>query len=329
MSAVDRRTFCMQFAAGAALLGPAVGAIAGCASQGAGETTVGYPKIIGTPRTYRTSYEDSLVDLARRFGVGYLEIVMANPGVDPWVPGKDVDIVLPTVHLVPEGPRDGLLINLAEQRLYFFRADGVTVETAPLGVGAEGWATPTGRTKVVRKKTNPTWYVPISIRRERPELPPAVPPGPDNPLGSHALYFDWPSYLMHGTNKPDGVGRHVSHGCLRLYPEDVSRLYGEVAIGTPVTIIDRELKIAPVGDALWIEVHLSRKQAINVEKRGHFAAETPRDFKSRIFAAAGGNAGRIDWRVASKAARERRGVPVQILKPRGIFDILKTISARS
>lgn len=329
MSALDRRSFCLRFAAGAALVGPLAGSVTGCALQSAGGKSFGYPNIIGAPRTYTTSYDDSLVDLARRFGLGYLEIVMANPGVDPWVPGKDVKIVLPTEHLVPEGPRDGILINLAEQRLYYFRADGVTVETAPVGIGAEGWATPTGRTKIVRKKINPTWHVPISIRRERPELPAVVPPGPDNPLGSHALYFDWPSYLMHGTNKPDGVGRHVSHGCLRLYPEDVSRLYGEVAIGTPVTIIDRDLKIVLVGDALWIEVHPSRKQAFEVEQQGHFAVEMPRDFESRISAAAGDNAGRIDWRVAAKAARERRGVPVQILQSRGIFDLLRMTSARN
>lgn len=322
MSKLNRRDFCSRFTALAALLAPGANLVTGCALNATGDKPAGYPKIIGTRKTYRTAQGDTLVGLARRFELGYLDIVMANPGVDPWVPGEETEIILPTVHIVPEGPRDGLLINLAELRLYFFRNDGVTVDMAPIGIGAEGWATPTGRTKIVRKKENPTWHVPKSIRRERPDLPVAVPPGPDNPLGSHALYFDWPSYLLHGTNKPDGIGRHVSHGCVRLYPEDVARLYGAVEIGTPVTIIDRDLKVARVGDEMWIEVHPNHRQAIQVEKVGTFAAEMPRDFVSHISTMAGETVDRVDWSTAKRAARERRGVPVQILRSNGFFNFL-------
>lgn len=324
MAPIDRRIFCSRCVAGLAFLGSGVSAVSGCTSTDVGNEESGYPKIIGTRKTYTTRYRDSLIALARGFRLGYLELAAANPGVDPWVPGADVEIVLPTSHIVPEGATKGLLINLAEQRLYFFRGDGRTIYTAPVGIGAEGWATPTGHTKVVRKKENPTWYVPRSIRKEQPDLPAAVPPGPDNPLGAHALYFGWPSYLLHGTNKPDGVGRLVSHGCVRLYPEDAARLYDDVAIGTPVTIVDQELKIASVGDALWIQVHLSRRQALEFERRGKFTAEEPSGFENRISRSAGDKAARIDWRVVRKAVRERRGVPVRVVEPRGVFGILTT-----
>lgn len=328
MPTLDRRGFCSRIAAAAALLPPGLGAVAGCAAT-VEDRVAGYPEIVGSRRTYRTSYEDTLPDLARRFGLGYLDIVMANPDVDPWIPGEDVEIVLPTAHIVPEGPRDGLLVNLADQRLYLFHDDGATIDTAPLGIGAEGWETPTGRTKIVRKKEDPTWYVPKSIRREQPDLPAVVPPGPDNPLGAHALYFDWPSYLLHGTNKPDGVGRLVSHGCVRLYPEDVARLYDEIAIGTPVTVIDRDLKIARLGDSLWIEVHLTQGQALEVERGGTFTPALPTAFKRRIVAAAGDAAHLVDWEVAEKAARERRGVPVRILRTTGFFGFLESMAKGS
>ena len=214
MNSINRRRFCRVITASGVL--PAFGVGFSSPSQAVGIKNA-YPSMIGGLQRYTTTYEDSLVDLARKYGLGYTEIVSANPGVDPWVPGKSKNILLPTAHILPDGPREGILINLADQRLYFFREDGRTVDSAPLGIGNTGWDTPKGRTNVVRKKKNPTWYVPQSVREDQPELPAIVRPGPDNPLGSYAVYLGWPGYLFHGTNKPFGVGRRVSHGCVRTF----------------------------------------------------------------------------------------------------------------
>ena len=273
----------------------------------------GYPPIIGKEQTYKTQYKDSLVDLARKFGLGYTEIVSANPGVDPWVPGANREIILPTAHLLPNGPRDGILINLADQRMYFFHPNGKTVDTAPLGIGNEGWNTPKGSTRVIGKKRNPTWYVPKSVREDQPELPAIVPPGPDNPLGSHAVYLGWPAYLFHGTNKPYGVGRRVSHGCVRLYPEDIARIYDNVEIGTKVTIIDQAMKLARFHEELWLEVHPNQKQSDEIEQTGRLTYEKPPEFEFRLVDTAGEFAGSINWDLAKQAARERRGIPIQVL----------------
>ena len=189
MTAIDRRNFCQLVASAGAL---ALLPIISRANSVAANTKAMYPSIIGVQETYKTRYEDSLVDLARAHGLGYTEIVAANPGIDPWVPGADKEIVLPKAHILPEGPRDGILINLADQRMYLFRPDGKTIDSVPLGIGNEGWDTPKGSTKVVRKQKNPTWYVPKSVREDQPELPAIVRPGPDNPLGSRAVYLGGP-----------------------------------------------------------------------------------------------------------------------------------------
>lgn len=281
-----------------------------------GKKPTGYPSIIGSLQTHVTSYKDSLVDLARKFGLGYTEIVSANPGIDPWVPGKGKKILLPTAHMLPSAPHKGVVINLADQRLYLFRDDGKSVDTVPLGIGNAGWDTPKGNTKVVRKKKNPTWYVPKSVREDQPELPAIVRPGPDNPLGSHAVYLGWPAYLFHGTNKPFGVGRRVSHGCIRLYPEDISRLFDDIKIGMPVTVVDQPLKVARIGDQVWLEIHPNQQQADEVEQTGRLTPAKPAEFEFRLIDAAGKDSDRIDWDKAKTTAAQRRGVPVAILKPK-------------
>ena len=175
--------------------------------------------------------EDTLPDIARRFNLGYEEIARANPGVDPWVPGEGREIVLPTQFVLPAAPREGLVINLAQLRVFYFpkvkEGEPQTVITHPIGIGKVGWQTPEGSTKVTGKRTNPTWFPPASVRKEHKEagdpLPSKVPPGPDNPLGAHMMTLGWPSYLIHGTNKPYGVGLRSSHGCIRFYPEDIAR----------------------------------------------------------------------------------------------------------
>lgn len=265
-------------------------------------------------QSHVTVYEDSLVDLARKYGLGYTEIVSANPGLDPWVPGADKKIVLPTAHILPAAPHEGIVINLADQRLYFFREDGKTVDSVPLGIGNNGWDTPKGTTKVVRKKKNPTWYVPKSVRKEDPELPAIVRPGPDNPLGAHAVYLGWPAYLFHGTNKPYGVGRRVSHGCVRLYPEDIARLFGDIKVGTLVTVVDQPMKVTKMDGQLWLEIHPTQLQADEVEQTGKHTPSKPAEFEFLLTSAAGDDANRIDWVKAKRAAMERRGIPIPIFK---------------
>lgn len=317
MIKTDRRLFCATLAATAAIsvVPAAARATAKSAAKSAAQTPEsGYPAIIGNMQTHVTVYEDSLVDLARKFGLGYTEIVSANPGIDPWVPGADKKIVLPTAHILPAAPHKGIVINLADQRLYFFRDDGKSVDSVPLGIGNNGWDTPKGTTKVVRKKKNPTWYVPQSVRKEDPELPAVVRPGPDNPLGSHAVYLGWPAYLFHGTNKPYGVGRRVSHGCVRLYPEDIARLFGDIKIGTPVTVIDQPMKVTKMDGQLWLEIHPTQLQADEVEQTGKHTPSKPAEFEFLLTSAAGDDAHRIDWEKAKRAARERRGIPIPVLK---------------
>ena len=183
----------------------------------------GQGDVIGELQVTRTTKEDTFVDLARRFNVGYEELVRANPGVDPWLPGEGREIVLPTRFILPDAPREGIVINLAAMRLFYYppRAPGdwQTVYTFPIGIGRVGWATPEGTTSVLRMTKDPVWRPGAGVRAEHKEngeiLPAVVPAGPDNPLGSRALYLGWPTYLIHGTNKPAGVGLRSSHGCIR------------------------------------------------------------------------------------------------------------------
>ncbi len=185
--------------------------------------------LVGQTFKFHTRYEDTFSDIARFYDIGYRELRDANPEVDPWLPGEGTEITIPQQYILPSGPRNGIIINLAELRLYYFPPGRKEIVTYPLGIGREGWSTPVGTTKIIGKKKDPTWTVPDSILKEHAQdgrpLPPVVPPGPDNPLGGYALYLGIKGYLMHGTNKPYGVGMRVSHGCIRLYPENIEQLF--------------------------------------------------------------------------------------------------------
>ena len=207
--------------------------------------------------------EDTFSDLAREYGLGYDELVAANPGVDPWLPGAGTAIVLPTQYVIPEGPRSGIVLNIASKRLFYFPeavADQpLVVMTYPIGIGRVGWETPLGETSVVSKARDPVWYVPTSVRKEHAEagdpLPAVVPAGPDNPLGAHVLKLGLPGYLIHGTNQPYGVGMRVSHGCVRLYPENIELLYSLVGIGVDVRIISEPFLVGRLDGDLYFESH--------------------------------------------------------------------------
>ncbi len=271
--------------------------------------------LIGKLLAITTNEEDTLVGIARRHDLGFVELLAANPGIDPWLPGPDTTILLPAAHLLPDARRRGIVVNLAEQRLYYFPASPEPVVTFPVGSGKAGSETPLGATYIARKRERPWWVPPPSIRAERPELPAVVAPGPDNPLGAFALDLGWPGYVIHGTNKPIGIGRRVSHGCIRLYPEDISRLFGRVQVGTPVVVVDQDVKLGWFGDELYLEVHPTQLQADELEAGGRFNARPIPDLEARVRTAAGPQADRIDWAIVRAAAGERRGIPVRITRP--------------
>ena len=290
-------------------------AMIGAATPAAGDSLNVAAEIIGEVGYYTTAYEDTLPAIARRFDLGFVELVAANQGVDSWLPGAGVRLTLPTAHIPPATGPWGIVINLAEQRLYYFPRDGGPPRTHPIGPGRASCETPLGETKVIGKRKNPSWTPPASIRAERPGLPAVVPPGPANPLGSYAIYLDWPGYVIHGTNKPLGIGRRVSHGCIRLYPEDIASLFPHVAVGTPIRIIDQAVKFAWIEGELFLEVHPTQEQADDLEATGLFTAMAPLNLEARITAAAGMAAGRLNWPLIRKAARERNGVPLQVSVP--------------
>ncbi len=270
--------------------------------------------LIGEMQTIRLGKGDTLLDVARRFDLGYVDIRAANPTIDPWLPGT-ASVLVPTRYVLPAAPRRGIVINLAELRLYYFPARSGPVQAFPIGIGSSGIETPVGGTEVVRKATNPTWYPPPSIRAENPELPESVPPGPDNPMGDYALYLGWKGYAVHGTNKPWGVGRRVSHGCIRLYPEDIARLFPQIAVGTPVTVVDQPAKLGWHAGELYLEVHPTQTQADQIEAGEPMTALPILDLAGLVAKAAGAAVDRVDWAAVETAEVERTGMPVRITRP--------------
>ncbi|MEW6162757.1 MAG: L,D-transpeptidase family protein [Nitrospirota bacterium] len=263
---------------------------------GEGET------VIGNVQTYKVKDRDSLIEMARKFQLGYNEIVDANPDLNPFVPGAGVSVKIPTLWILPNViSYEGIVINLSEMRLYyFFKKKGSRfVVTFPIGIGAEGNDTPVGNFRVTEKIVRPSWHVPESIRKEKPQLPKVLPPGPDNPLGSYAIRLSFGNILIHGTNKPWGVGRRVSHGCIRLYPEDIPKLFQLVPNGAKVTIVRQPVKVGIKNNKVYIEVHKDDyiKNYFNevvslLRKKGLLSS--------------------ISTEKLYKALREKSGIPVEI-----------------
>ncbi len=219
--------------------------------------------LVGYTRVVEARREDTLLDIARRYGVGQEAILMANPGVDRWLPGAGTRVIVPSRHILPAEPFEGIVLNLPEMRLYYYPkpepGSRGEVLTFPVGVGRMEWETPLGETRLVSKEKDPAWRPPESIRREHAAagdpLPRYVPPGPDNPLGRHALRLGMPGYLIHGTNKVFGVGMRVSHGCVRMLPEDVELLFELAPVGETVRIINEPAKVGWYGGQLYLEMH--------------------------------------------------------------------------
>lgn len=219
--------------------------------------------LVGQVQVIRALHEDTLLDIARRSHLGHDEIVIANPMADRWMPGEGTPITLPTRYILPDAERTGLVLNIPEMRLYYFpkakRGEPQVLKTYPVSVGRMDWSTPLGKASIASKQKDPAWRPPKSIRLEaaaRGEpLPEIVPPGPSNPLGRYALRLSVPGYLIHGTDKPWGIGMRVTHGCMRLYPEDSETIYNEVAVGTPVQLVNQPVKVGWVEGVLYMEVH--------------------------------------------------------------------------
>jgi len=275
-------------------------------------------RAIGAIAFYDTRPSDTLMDVARSHDLGFTQLMAVNPGINPWMPRPGTRVALPNVYLLPDTPHQGIVIDLAAQRLYYFPPGKSTVETYPIGIGVIGATTPLGTSRVTAKVANPVWYPPPSIRAERPELPQSVPPGPDNPLGAYALRLGWPAYLIHGTHKPDGVGRNVSHGCIRLYPEDIERLFHEVAVGTEVRVVNDDVKMAWIGDDLFVEAHPTKEQSdeLDIDYRLTPTAP-PAGLEIRIAAVAGDQIRRVDRSVVRRVVAERTGVPTRVTSPGG------------
>jgi L,D-transpeptidase ErfK/SrfK len=266
--------------------------------------------VVGQIFMLTTRYEETFSDIARIYDIGYRQMVAANPEVDPWLPGEGSEVVIPQQYVLPPGPREGVVINLAELRLYYFPEDRPVVITYPIGIGREGWSTPTGKTSVIGKKKDPNWTVPESILLEHEEggdpLPPVVPPGPDNPLGNRAIYLGMNGYLLHGTNKPYGVGMRVSHGCIRLYPENVESFFEEVEVGVPVRIIDKPYKAGWSRGELYVQVHPPLSEY--VEERGNNYTE----LVNAVIGKLGEDKRRPDWDQLQSFIEQKTGIPMPL-----------------
>lgn len=290
-------------------------ALMAATDAGAAELTV-HGDLAGAVRTNIVKGEITLLDVARREELGYVELRAANPKVDPWLPDEGTRIILPTAYVLPAAARRGIVINLPEQRLYYFHSGRITVVTYPIGIPTDTGLIPLGSTTVIGKRPNPTWFPPPSLRKENPELPESVPPGPDNPLGAFAISLAWPSFVIHGTNKPDGIGRRVSHGCIRMYPENIEALYKTVQAGTPVTVVDQPVKAGWLGGVLYLEVHPTQVEADEIETDGRVTNPVPLEVGDLVRAVADGRAGEVDWALVRHVVRERRGIPVRIIPER-------------
>jgi L,D-transpeptidase ErfK/SrfK len=270
--------------------------------------------LIGEVTPYITHADETLLDIARSHNLGMPEISAVNPGIDPWVPGPEMLLTLPTAFILPDAPREGIVINYGDLRLYYFPKNG-PVQTYAIGVGRDGFELKYGQTKIVRKQEKPTWYPTESTLRDKPWVGKVVPPGPDNPLGLYAMYLGWPTYLVHGTNKPYGVGRRVSRGCIRMYPEGVERLFNQVPVGTKVTAVDQRVKVGWHRGELYLEVQPDMDQLDELEATQSLTPRPPAgDVRRQILDRAGADAARIDWTLVEAELASRRGIPVQITR---------------
>ena len=279
--------------------------------------------LIGQVETITIGNEETLADVAREHDVGHEEIRNANPSVEFWLPPRDAKVILPKRHILPNARRRGIVLNVPEMRLYYFRHPCVAgkpcmVITHPVSIGRMDWQTPLGTTHITNKIRNPTWKPPESIRREAAEqggyLPSVIPPGPNNPLGAYALYLALPGYRIHGTNRPYGVGIRATHGCVRMYPEDIEALFEDVPVGTEVQIVSQPVKFGWDSGVLYMEAHPPLEE--DTESRTHLRDIALEQLQTvtadRPFV--------LDEQEFNRALRELSGIPVAVSKDGQVAD---------
>lgn len=271
--------------------------------------------VVGQIQVISARYEDTFADLGTANDLGYLEMVAANPGVDPWLPGEGTEIILPTRFILPPGPREGIVINLAEYRLYYYPKGQNVVHTYPLGIGREGWNSPVGLARVTAKTPNPAWYPPQSIRDEHAAdgdpLPRVVPAGPDNPLGPFKFTLSVPGYLIHGSNKKFGIGMRVSHGCFRMLNNNVLELASMAPVGTTVRIINEPYKFGVSQGRIYLEAHaplVDEGDTSVVDK--HAAVINALIKQDQLI-----NELHLDWEVVRDIVAAEDGLPIEIAVP--------------
>jgi len=298
------------------------------------ELTAEAGDVVGYVQKTTIGKDDTMPDIARRFDVGYEEILLANPGVDPWLPGVGREVVVPTQFVLPAAPHEGVVVNVAAMRIFYYpphkKDEPQLVYTHPIGIGRVGWKTPEGTTKIVSRQKDPVWVVPKSVREEHAEdgekLPAVVPAGPDNPLGQYAFRLSWPSYLIHGTNKPYGVGMRSSHGCMRLYPEDIAVFFDLIPIGTKVTVVNQPYLFGWRDGVLYMQAYAvmeddSRDWSSN-RKRLLSNLMNPRQ-REKIGQRIEGQDKDIDWQRVGDLAHTPRAVPVPVTGGlEGLDDVL-------
>jgi L,D-transpeptidase ErfK/SrfK len=269
--------------------------------------------VVGEDQTVMTVYEDTLYDLAAAYSLGSEEIIRVNPKVDPWLPGAGKLVMIPGRHILPPGPREGIVVNLPEHRLYYYpkpkRGQPIEVITYPVSIGKMDWRTPLGVTHVIQKQKDPAWYPPESVRKEHAAdgdpLPAMVPPGPKNPLGAYAMRLAAGNgtYLIHGTNNPRAVGLPVTHGCIRMYPDDVAALFPLIPVGTPVRLVNEPVKVAWVDGELLLEAHPP------IDAQGQTVEPNLDEFSAMLQAEVGDNTTvAIHWDYAREVLQKANGV---------------------
>ncbi|MBS4049699.1 MAG: L,D-transpeptidase family protein [Methylomonas sp.] len=277
-----------------------------------GFSIAGQEQIVGALAVVDSQRDDTLSDLARHFGLGFTDITIANPGLEPWALSENQRVLLPLQFILPEASRNGVVLNLANMRMFYYPKDRQKVLTFPVGIGRDGWNTPLGMTKIVAKKANPSWTVPESIHREHQllgdPLPKVIPSGPDNPLGYYAMPLGFTGYLIHGTNKPYGIGMQVSHGCVQLYPEDVEMLFEQVSVGTPVRIVHQPYLAAWGQDTLYLEAHRP------LEKWGKQDKKLQKAVRAKLSELAAEKNAVVDWLRVDEVLNRADGIPTPVLQ---------------
>ncbi|MGZ8164192.1 MAG: L,D-transpeptidase family protein, partial [Methylobacter sp.] len=269
--------------------------------------------IVGAIAAIHTRENDTLPDIARHFGLGYNDITIANPDIAPWTPESNSRVLLPLRFILPDAPHKGIVLNLANMRLFYYsRQKAKELLTYPVGIGRQGWNTPMGLTRIANKKANPNWYVPDSIHREHAEkgaaLPKVVPAGPDNPLGRYAMPLAIPGYLIHGTNKPYGIGMQISHGCVQLYPEDIEVLFKKASIGMQVRIVHQPYLAAWDKNMLYLEAHEP------LPKWARNKAQLQKQLLKHIKKISAKAKTSVDWNKVKRVLERSDGIPTPILK---------------